>query len=47
MVEAAVAAFGGLDVVVANAGIVSTADFLELSEEEWDNIDDHKIEEIN
>ena len=32
MVAAAVAAFGGLDVLVANAGIVRAAPFLEMSE---------------
>ena len=31
----AVAEFGGLDIAVANAGIVRPKDFLELSEEDW------------
>ncbi len=32
MVASAVRAFGGLDVLVANAGIVKAADFLEMTE---------------
>jgi glucose 1-dehydrogenase len=38
MVEATVAAFGRLDVVVANAGIVHAADFLDLAEEDFDRV---------
>ena len=30
--------FGGLDVAVANAGIVKTADFLDVTEEDWDAV---------
>ena len=41
-VEAAVAAavqrFGSLDIVVANAGIVRSADFLDMSEEDFDAV---------
>lgn len=37
-VEAGVAAFGRLDVVVANAGIATYAPALELSELEWDEM---------
>jgi NAD(P)-dependent dehydrogenase (short-subunit alcohol dehydrogenase family) len=32
MVASAVSAFGGLDVLVANAGIVKACDFLDMSE---------------
>ena len=35
---AAVRRFGGLDVAVANAGIVRAADFLEMSEEDFDAV---------
>lgn len=38
MVAAAVETFGGLDVLVNNAGIVAFTPFLELSEEEWDKV---------
>ncbi len=38
MVAAAVSRFGGLDIAVANAGIVRSADFLEMSEEDWDAV---------
>jgi len=37
-VSTAVERFGRLDVSVANAGIVRTADFLELSEADWDAV---------
>jgi glucose 1-dehydrogenase len=37
-VEEAVKELGGLDVCVANAGIVRAADFLEMSEEDWDAV---------
>jgi NAD(P)-dependent dehydrogenase (short-subunit alcohol dehydrogenase family) len=35
LVEATVAAFGGVDVVVANAGTTKRGDFLALSDEDW------------
>jgi NAD(P)-dependent dehydrogenase (short-subunit alcohol dehydrogenase family) len=38
MVQAAVDAFGGLDVAVSNAGIVKAADFLEMSEQDFDDV---------
>lgn len=38
MVEHAVSTFGGLDIVVANAGIVKAAEFLEMSEEDFDAV---------
>ena len=37
-VKQAVEQFGGLDVAVANAGIVKTADFLDVTEEDWDAV---------
>lgn len=37
-VEAAVAAFGGLDIVVNNSGINHNASFLEVSEEDFDRV---------
>src|SRR3546814_384606 len=38
LVESAVAAFGRLDVLVANAGIVKAGDFLEFSEADFDAV---------
>ena len=38
MIEFAVAAFGRLDCVVANAGIVHSCDFLDLAEEDFDRV---------
>jgi NAD(P)-dependent dehydrogenase (short-subunit alcohol dehydrogenase family) len=38
MVEAAVARWGGLDVLHNNVGIESRADLLETTEEEWDQV---------
>lgn len=37
-VEAAVAAFGKLDILVANAGIVHAAEFLDLAEADFDRV---------
>jgi NAD(P)-dependent dehydrogenase (short-subunit alcohol dehydrogenase family) len=37
-VGAAVSEFGSLDVAVANAGIVRSADFLEMTEDDWDAV---------
>lgn len=38
MVEAAVGEFGRIDVVVNNAGIVRIGSFLELDEDDWDDV---------
>lgn len=38
MVEAAVEAFGGVDILINNAGTIKTADFLELEEEDFDRV---------
>jgi NAD(P)-dependent dehydrogenase (short-subunit alcohol dehydrogenase family) len=38
LIDAAVAAFGGLDCAVANAGIVHACDFLDLAEEDFDGV---------
>lgn len=43
MFESVMAAFGRLDVLVNNAGVVSYVDFLELKEEEWDRIIDTNL----
>ncbi|KAK9806435.1 hypothetical protein WJX73_007252 [Symbiochloris irregularis] len=37
LVATAVQHFGGLDIMVSNAGIVKAADFLEMTEEDWDS----------
>ena len=38
LIQATVAAFGGLDIAVANPGIVHACDFLELEEEDFDRV---------
>ena len=38
LIEAAVAAYGGVDIAVANAGIVHACDFLDLAEEDFDRV---------
>jgi NAD(P)-dependent dehydrogenase (short-subunit alcohol dehydrogenase family) len=38
LVEAAAEQFGGLDICVANAGIIHTADFLDLEEADFDRV---------
>lgn len=38
MVEAAVAAFGRVDILAAVAGIATVRDFLELPDDEWDEV---------
>ena len=38
MVQQAVAAFGGLDIVVSNVGIRKMRPFLEITPEEWDEV---------
>ena len=38
LVEAAVASFGGLDIVVNAAGIIRRTDVVETPEEEWDRV---------
>jgi 3-oxoacyl-[acyl-carrier protein] reductase len=38
LIEATVKGFGGIDVLVNNAGIIRNAPFLELTEEEWDEV---------
>lgn len=40
MVEAAIQAFGQIDVLVCNAGITRFAPFLEMTEEDWDFVMD-------
>lgn len=37
-VEEACASFGSLDFAVANAGIVRASDFLDYSEDDWDDV---------
>lgn len=38
MVEETLTAFGGVDVLVANAGVVRSADFLDMSVEDFDHV---------
>ena len=38
LIDSAVAAFGRVDILVANAGIVHTSDFLELEEADFDRV---------
>lgn len=38
LIEATVAAYGGVDIAVANAGIVHACDFLDLAEEDFDRV---------
>ncbi len=38
LVDSAVESFGGLDIMVANAGIVRAADFLEMTEDDFDSV---------
>lgn len=38
MVAATVEAFGGVDILINNAGTIKTADFLELEEEDFDRV---------
>ena len=38
LVAAAIDAFGGIDILVNNAGIVHAADFLDISEEDFDRV---------
>ncbi|HLW27048.1 MAG TPA: SDR family NAD(P)-dependent oxidoreductase, partial [Kiloniellales bacterium] len=38
LIQAAVAAFGSVDIAVANAGIVHACDFLDLQEEDFDRV---------
>lgn len=38
LVAAAVAAFGGIDVLVNNAGVAHPCDFLDITEEDWDRV---------
>lgn len=40
MVDGAVAAFGGIDVLVSNAGVVSLCDVVDMSEQMWDEVVD-------
>lgn len=35
---ATVATFGGVDILISNAGIVRVADFLDMSEEDFDDV---------
>ena len=45
-VEMACSAFGSLDFVVANAGIVRAADFLQFSEKDWDDVIDTNLKGV-
>lgn len=45
-VEAAVAAFGGLDILFNNAGIIRRADVLGTTETEWDRVMDVNVKSI-
>jgi len=45
-VEAAVAAFGGLDILFNNAGIIRRADVLTTTEAEWDRVMDVNVKSI-
>jgi NAD(P)-dependent dehydrogenase (short-subunit alcohol dehydrogenase family) len=45
-VEAAVAAFGGLDILFNNAGIIRRADVITTTEAEWDRIMDVNVKSI-
>jgi NAD(P)-dependent dehydrogenase (short-subunit alcohol dehydrogenase family) len=45
-VEATVAAFGGLDILFNNAGIVRRADVLTTTEDEWDHVMDVNVKSI-
>jgi D-sorbitol dehydrogenase (acceptor) len=40
MVDETVASFGGVDVLVNNAGVIRITPFLEITEEEWDSVFD-------
>ncbi len=46
VVEATVAAYGGLDILFNNAGIVRRADVLTTTEEEWDRVMDVNVKSI-
>mmetsp|Transcript_41243 Transcript_41243/g.106793 ORF Transcript_41243/g.106793 Transcript_41243/m.106793 type:complete len:268 (+) Transcript_41243:148-951(+) len=46
MIQAAVESFGSVDIVVANAGILKVAPFLEMSEEEWDSVIDVNLKGV-
>jgi NAD(P)-dependent dehydrogenase (short-subunit alcohol dehydrogenase family) len=45
-VEASVAAFGGLDILFNNAGIIRRADVLSTTEAEWDRVMDVNVKSI-
>lgn len=38
LIQAAVDAYGGVDICVANAGIIHTAEFLDITEEDFDRV---------
>lgn len=38
LVASTVATYGGVDILVANAGIVRAADFLDMSEQDFDDV---------
>jgi len=46
MIQAAVSKFGSVDIVVANAGIVKVAPFLEMTEEQWDSVIDVNLKGV-
>jgi 2-deoxy-D-gluconate 3-dehydrogenase len=46
VVDGALAAFGRLDILVNNAGIISRADALDVTEEDWDRVVDTNLKSL-
>jgi NAD(P)-dependent dehydrogenase (short-subunit alcohol dehydrogenase family) len=46
MVEATVEHFGGLDIMLSNAGINNKAEFLDVTEEDWDRVIDVNLKGV-
>lgn len=46
LVDTAVATYGGIDVVVANAGVVSVVDVVDMSEQAWDEVLDTNLKGV-
>mmetsp|Transcript_6645 Transcript_6645/g.18543 ORF Transcript_6645/g.18543 Transcript_6645/m.18543 type:complete len:269 (+) Transcript_6645:217-1023(+) len=46
MIQESVSTFGSVDIVVANAGIVKVAPFLEMSEDDWDSVIDINLKGV-